>query len=101
MLGNLLNPCRSQVHDRNLQLHVDENECRMRSYLYAYANAYAVILVCSCMHASLVAPLYNAYLFSLAGVIAPALYKGLHAAEARPVHKGGRRAVPGSLAPYG
>ena len=30
--------------------------------------------------------------FLLHGVIAPALYKGLHAAEARPVQKGGCRA---------
>ena len=44
---NLLVLCRSQVHGRNLQLHADENECRMQSYLYAYAeshgNAYVVI----------------------------------------------------------
>ena len=39
--------------------------------------------------------------FILHGVIAPALYKGLHAAEARPVQKGGCRAVPDNLAPYG
>ena len=32
--------------------------------------------------------------FLLHGVIAPALYKGLHAAEARPVQKGGCRAGP-------
>ena len=39
--------------------------------------------------------------FLLHGVIAPASYKGLHAAEARPVQKGGCRAVPGSLTACG
>ena len=39
--------------------------------------------------------------FLLHRVIATALYKGLHAAEARPVEKGACRAVPDSLAPYG
>ena len=39
--------------------------------------------------------------FLLHGVIAPALYKGLHAVEARHVQKGGCRAVPDNLAPYG
>ena len=39
--------------------------------------------------------------FLLHRVIALALYKGLHAAKARPVQKGGRRAVLGSLVPYG
>ena len=39
--------------------------------------------------------------FLLHGVIALALYKGLHAAEARPIQIGGSRAWPASLAPYG
>ena len=34
--------------------------------------------------------------FLLHGVITPASYKGLHAAEARPVQKGGCRAGPDS-----
>ena len=50
------------------------------------------------MHAILVGPPYNASLFSLARVIAPALYKGLHAAQARPVQKGGCRLGPDSRA---
>ena len=37
---NILVLCRGHVHGRNLQLHVDENECMMQSYLYAYANAH-------------------------------------------------------------
>ena len=37
-------PCQSQIHGRNLQLHADENECRMRSYLYAYANAHEMLM---------------------------------------------------------
>ena len=37
-------PCGSQVHGENLQFHVDENECRMRSYLYAYANAHDMLM---------------------------------------------------------
>ena len=41
---NLLIFCRSQVHSKNLQLHVDENECRMQSYLYAYANAHEMLM---------------------------------------------------------
>ena len=49
------------------------------------------------MHAILVAP-HTASLFSLAHVIALALYKGLHAAEARPVQKGGCRVGPDSRA---
>ena len=81
-----------------MQLHVDENECRMKSYLYAYANAYAVILVCSCMHAILVGPPIALLYFLLHGVISPALYKGLHAAEARPVQMGGCREGPDSRA---
>ena len=44
---NLLIPCRSQVHGKNLQLHVDENECRMQSYLYVYANAHEMLMQCS------------------------------------------------------
>ena len=36
--------CQSQVHGKNLQLHADENECRMRSYLYAYANAHEMLM---------------------------------------------------------
>ena len=52
------------------------------------------------MHAVLVAPPTALIYFLLHGVIAPALYKGLHEAEARPVQKGGWQAVPGSLAPY-
>ena len=44
VLCNLLVPCRSQVHGKNLQLHVDENECRMQSYLYAYANAHEMLM---------------------------------------------------------
>ena len=36
--------------------------------------------------------------FLLHGVIAPALYKGLHATEARPVQKGGYREGPDSRA---
>ena len=38
------------------------------------------------------------FYFLFHGVIAPALYKGLHAAEARPVQKGGCRAGPDSRA---
>jgi hypothetical protein len=37
-------PCQGQVHGRNLQLHADENKCRMRSYLYAYANAHEMLM---------------------------------------------------------
>ena len=36
--------------------------------------------------------------FLLHGVIAPALYKGLHATEARPLQKGGYQAGPDSRA---
>ena len=39
--------------------------------------------------------------FLLHGVIAPSLYKELHATEARPIQKGGCQVVPGSLVPYG
>ena len=48
------------------------------------------------MHAILVAPPTALLYFLLHGVIAPALYKGLHATEARPVQKGGCRAGPDS-----
>ena len=45
------------------------------------------------MHAILVgAPSTTLLYFLLHGVIAPALYKGLHAAEARPIQKGGCQA---------
>ena len=47
------------------------------------------------------APPTSLLYFLLHGVIIPALYKGLHAAEARPVQKGGCRAVPDRLAPFG
>ena len=60
VLCNLLVPCWSQVHGRNLQLHVDENECRMRSYLYAYANAHEML-----MHACNLSGAPNASFISL------------------------------------
>ena len=51
------------------------------------------------MHAILVGgPPTTLLYFLLHGVIAPALYKGLHATEARPVQKGGCRAGPDSRA---
>ena len=52
-------------------------------------------------HAISVAPPTALLYLLLHGVIALALYKGLHAAVARPVQKGGCRAMPDSLAPYG
>ncbi len=51
------------------------------------------------MHAILVgAPPTVLLYFLLHGIIAPASYKGLHAAEARPVQKGGCRAGPDNRA---
>ena len=50
------------------------------------------------MHAVLVGAPYNASIFSLARGHRPGFVKGLHAAEARPVQKGGCRAGPDSRA---
>ena len=50
------------------------------------------------MHAILVGGPPTLLYFLLHGVIALALYKGLHATEARPVQKGGCRAGPDSRA---
>ena len=54
------------------------------------------------MHAILVGdpPTVLLY-FLLHELIAPASYKALHAAKARPVQKGGCLAVPDNLASYG
>ena len=65
-----------------------------------------MLMKCSCsdlgilMHACNLGrgPLTALLYFVLHRVIALALYKGLHAAEARPVQKGGCRAGPNSLA---
>ena len=66
----------------------------MRSYLYAHANAHEML-----MHAcNLVGAPQRFVYYSVARVHRQALYKGLHAAEARPVQKGGRRAGPDSRA---
>ena len=76
----------------------------MRSYLYAYADAHEMLMQQSemLMHACNLGwgPPTMLLYFLLHGVIALALYKGLHAAEARPIQKDGCRAVPGSLAAY-
>ena len=74
----------------------------MRPYLYAYANAQEMLMQCSwnayaCMQSQPGAP-HIASLFSLTQGHRPALYKGLHATEARPVQKGGCRAGPDSRA---
>ena len=70
----------------------------MQSYLYAYVdaheNACAVIWNAHACMQSWSGPPTALLYFLLHGVIAPALYKGLHGAETRPVQKGGYRAGP-------
>ena len=74
----------------------------MRSYLYAYANAHEMLMQCSwnahaCMQLGR-GPPSASFISLLLRVIALALYKGLHAVEARPVQKGGCRVGPDSHA---
>ena len=74
----------------------------MRSYLYAYADAHEMLmqmlLECSCMHATWLGPPSTLFFSLVHRIIALALYKGLHADEARPVQMGGCRAGPDSRA---
>ena len=74
----------------------------MRSYLYAYAYAHEMLmqmlLECSCMHATWSGAPCTSFISLVHRVLALALYKGLHATEARPVQMGGYRAGPGSRA---
>ena len=66
----------------------------MRSYLHEHA----MLMKCLCMHATCQGPPRRFIYFSVAQGLRLALYKGLHATEARPVQKGGCRAGPDNRA---